>query len=110
MAMDLSEIAEGCVREAKGDYVGLWQIADRVDRVDHDGLSSKQKALIVVRSILERGLWPGDYTKAGFAFWPEDSIDVWVTRIASEWDFLVRGPSLEYPICWFSLKPNNQLR
>jgi hypothetical protein len=102
----IAKIAEGCTREARHDYVGLWQIATRV-RQEFGALTDvgvKRLSLDVVRRIVERGLVPGDYLKSGFRIWHEGGSDAIVNRISSEWDAARGDPTLANPICWFGVK------
>jgi hypothetical protein len=103
----INEIVEDYVKHASADYVGLWQVANRVreDLGLLDDQKVRQKALIVVKHLLERGLCPGDYGKAGFNFWDQDEVDGIISRIDREWDPLSGDPTLANPICWFALRP-----
>lgn len=64
---NINEIADGFLREAIHDYVGLWAIAPTVRR--DLGLSSneevKSRTLDAVRILLDHGLLPGAYLKTG---------------------------------------------
>src|SRR5271155_5123429 len=99
----IAEIAEGCVREAADDYVGLWQIATRVRREfePSTNLQVKRLSLDVVRLIVRRGLCPGDYGKTGFSFWDLDNLGRIIARIDGEWNPMHGDPTLVNPICWF---------
>jgi hypothetical protein len=102
----ISKIAEDCVRESAEDYVGLWQIATRIRR-EFGSLNNKQvkrRSLDVVRRILELGLRPGDYLKAGFKFWDHDNDETILARIEQEWDPENGDPTLAKPICWFTVQ------
>ena len=104
----LGEIAEGCVKEAADDYVGLWQISTRVRREFQKlNLSSEQVktlSLEVVRLIVDRGLLPGDYLKTGFHIWDERDAASIIARIDREWDVGHGDPNLADPICWFDIQ------
>lgn len=102
----IDEIAQGCVREALDDYVELWQIATRVRCAFASSTNEQTKrlGLKVVRLIAQRGLHPGDYSKAGFRFWDESDADAIVARIDREWDPARGDPTLAKPICWFAMK------
>ncbi len=100
----ISEIADGFMREATGDYIGLWAIADAV-RWDL-GLSNneevKARTLDVVRILLDRGLLPGDYFKTGFHFWDDRDPGSIIARIDREWEPAKGDPNMGDSICWFA--------
>jgi len=102
----VNEIAEGFLREAVHDYVGLWAIAPAVRR--DLGLSSnaevKARSLDVVRILLDHGLLPGAYLKTGFHYWSERDPASIIARIDKEWDPARGDPPLPHPICWFGMK------
>lgn len=111
MSFDMRTIAEiinGFLREAKGDFVGLWAIAPAVRR--DLGLSSneevKARTLDVVRGLLDHGLWPGDfdYGKSKIYFWDEPDAAACLARINKEWDPTKGDPTLPESICWFYWK------
>jgi hypothetical protein len=97
------ELVANYVRHADVDYVGLWQIVARIreDLGIHDDGEVRVKSLEVVRGLLERGLYPGDYLKAGFRFWNDKSVDRVLARIDREWKAQKHDPGLVDPICWF---------
>jgi hypothetical protein len=66
----LSEIVDDYMRHAHADYVGLWQIANRIreNLGLADGKEVQQQTLIAVRGLIDRGLRPGDYFRTGFHF------------------------------------------
>jgi hypothetical protein len=106
----IAEIADGCVRESAGDYVGLWQISTRVRNV-FGPLSNKDAkvySLAVVHRIVNCGLRPGDYLRTGFRYWSEDNPEKTVARIDREWGDARGDPTLFDPICWFD-KPKASL-
>lgn len=99
----LNAIVDDYVRHVRADYVGLWQIAScvREDLRLHDHLEVREKTLLVVKRLLERGLRPGDYLKTGFRIWDEGDTSSIIARIAREWDSVRGDPTLANPICWF---------
>jgi len=103
---EIIAIAESCVREAADDYVGLWQIAGRIrDRFSFSNNEEVKKiSLEVVRLIVHRGLYPGDYFRMGFRFWSEDEPALVIARIDREWDAVCGDPTLADPICWFAAR------
>ncbi len=102
----INEIAEGFVREAAEDYVGLWAIAPTVRR--DLGLSSneevKARTLDVVHILLDHGLLAGDfdYDNSKIYFWDERDPASIIARIDKEWDPARGDPTLPESICWFS--------
>jgi hypothetical protein len=103
----LNTIVDDYARHARVDYVGLWQIASRVreDLQLHDHHEVREKTLLVVRRLFERGLRPGDYFKTGFRIWDEEGASSIVARIDREWDPANGDPTLANPICWFAPRP-----
>ncbi len=95
------------MRHAHADYVGLWQIANRIreDLGLTEGKKVQQQTLIVVRQLIYRGLWPGDYFRTGFHFWDERDMEAIIARIEKKWDAEHGDPTLANPICWFALRP-----
>jgi len=102
----LNEIVDDYVGHAGADYVGLWQIASRIRKELGflDNQNVRGNTLLVVRRLLERGLYPGDYRKTGFSFWDQDDVDSIIARIDREWNPLSGDPTLANPICWFAVK------
>lgn len=102
----ISKIAEDCLRESADDYIGLWQISSRIRRELRPPTNEQTKrlSLDVVRLIVERVLYPGDYLKTGFSFWDENDTDSIIARIDKEWDSVRGDPTLANPICWFAAR------
>jgi hypothetical protein len=97
----IDDLVINYVRHAGDDYVGLWMIVARL-REQHgvsDRAALMDAALAVVRGLMARGVWPGGYTRAGFAFWPPDEAAA-EARIRREWAALGHDPDLAEPICW----------
>lgn len=108
----IARIARELRAEADIDFVSLPLIAESL-REDL-GLKSQEQTrdhtLEVIRRLMERGVFPGDYTLDdlvngnGFQFrsgTPDDLL-AW---IETEWVAMGHTPTLENPICWFALKP-----
>jgi hypothetical protein len=104
----ISEIAEGFLKEAAHDSVGLWAIAPRVrrDLALSDNAEVKARTLDVVRVLLDHGLLAGDYDYANskIHFWAEREPPSIIARIDKEWDPASGDPNLGESICWFALK------
>ncbi|MBI3706094.1 MAG: hypothetical protein HY246_00115 [Proteobacteria bacterium] len=103
----IDEIVKDCMEIAESDYVGLWDVVSiiRDDLGLHDN-ELREKSLEVVRGLLERGLYPGDYLKTGFRFWEDMSIGRVLARIDREWKALGQDPDLAHTICWFDRRPS----
>lgn len=102
----INEIADGFMEDSALDYVGLWEIVSivRRDLGVIDNAQAKMRTLDVVRILLNRGLWPGDYLKSGFYFWEEPNAAAAVARIDKEWNPARGDPNMGDSICWFSTK------
>ena len=103
----INEITEGFLEEATHDSIGLWAICDAV-RWDL-GLTNdeevKTRSLDVMRSLIDRGLWPGNF-KGGktFVFWDLPDAAACLARIDTEWDAARGDPPGLDAICWFRSK------
>jgi hypothetical protein len=104
----INEIAEGYLREAEHDSIGLWAIAGSVEW--HLGLSNneevKARTLEIVRILLDHGLLAGDYDydNSKIYFWDERDPASIIARIDREWDPARGAPTLPESICWFHTK------
>ena len=102
----VNDLIRNFLAEAENDYIGLWMIAPTARR--ELGLSSnadvKARTLDVVRGLLEHGLWPGDYLRAGFRPWNEPDAAACLARIDREWDVAKGDPNLGESICWLYWK------
>jgi hypothetical protein len=103
----LDQVVDDYMQFAKDDYVGLWAVVSTIrDELGiEDDAEVRQKSLQVVRGLLERGLYPGDYLQSGFHFWKDMSIDRVLARIDREWRAQGYDPNLAEPICWFDRRP-----
>jgi hypothetical protein len=61
--------------------------------------------LDLVRRLYQKGLRPGDYWGADFAYWPDQGCQAALDRIEREWIALGEEPNLGQPICWFAPAP-----
>ena len=104
---DVRGLINGYVAEARVDFVGLWQIAQRV-RVDGrlcNWEAVRDVCLQVVYGLIDKGLQPGDYDMGGgFSPWSGAKADS-LARIRLEWDALRGPPTILHPICWLRLMP-----
>lgn len=107
--MSINDIADDFLKEAAHDYIGLWAISDVVgwDLKLSDNAEVKARTLDVVRILMDRSLWPGDYLKSGFHFWDEPSAEAAIARIDHEWDPKQGDPPLGDSICWFGTRPSS---
>ena len=113
MIEDIIERTVGEIRaEADIDFISLPYIAESL-REDLDLTAQdiiRRHTVEVIRRMMERGIYPGDYTLddlvsgRGFQFRPGTPDDL-LSWIESEWIALGHTPTLEDPICWFALKP-----
>ena len=97
--------------EADRDFISLCLIAGDVeyDLALVDQQEIRDKSLQIVRGLMDRDVYPGDYTleslkTVGFMFWP-GTPDELVKRIETEWIALGKTPDLVDSICWFALRP-----
>jgi hypothetical protein len=104
--ISINDIAGEFLKEAAHDYIGLWAVSDvvRWDLKLSDNAEVKARTLDVVRILMDRGLWPGDYLKSGFHFWDEPSAEAAIARIDREWDPKLGDPPLGESICWFGTR------
>jgi hypothetical protein len=102
----IEEIVGGFYAEAQSDFIGLWMIAPTVrrDLSLSNNAEVKARTLVVVRGLLDRGLWPGDYLKTGFHPWDEPDASACIARIDSDWDTAKGDPTLPDSICWFDFR------
>jgi len=107
---DVARIISKFRKEADVDFIELPHIASAVQY--GLGLRSQQEirhyALEVVRGLMARGVYPGDYTleslaREGFQFWTGEP-DRLLKRIEADWISLGKMPDLEHSICWFALR------
>ena len=105
--IDLDDIVEGYLKEAKIDHVGLWQLASTARRsLGAETTDEARKlSLRIVRHLYEKGLRPGDYWGGGFDYWPDEGCQAVLDRIEREWIAAGADPNLAEPICWFAPAP-----
>ena len=93
--------------EAELDFIDLPFIAGSL-REDLDLKTQediRRHTLDVIRRLMERGVYPGDYDHAiDMAFWPCEPSEH-LLRIEAEWIAMGQPPTLSDPICWLGLKP-----
>lgn len=104
----INEIADGFLKEAAGDSVGLWAISGAVrwDMELSDNAEVKARTLGVVRILLAHGLLAGDfdYDNSKLYFWNERDANSIIARIDREWNPAHGDPSLPESICWLGFK------
>ena len=98
----LDDLVGQFLAEAKGDLIGLWEIAREVRQRTSSDDAAREEALAVVRELLARGLLVGDppYAAAGYRPWTDQDPDRAIARIRTEWLALGRMPNLP-DIAWF---------
>ncbi len=59
-------------------------------------MNLKKMTLAVIREVLTLGLRAGDspYAAGGFTVWPEQEVDLVISRIDNEWTALGRDPNI----------------
>lgn len=92
--------------EAVIDFIDLPFIAENL-REDLDLKTQdeiRRHTLEVVRRLMDRGVYPGDYDHAiHMAFWPGEPSEH-LRRIEAEWIAMGKLLTLSDPICWLGLK------
>ncbi|WP_129220528.1 hypothetical protein [Lichenibacterium ramalinae] len=93
--------------EADIDFIDLPFIAgslrEDLDLKTQDEI--RRHTLEVVRRLMDRGVYPGDYDHAiHMAFWPGEPSEH-LRRIEAEWIAMGKPLTLSDPICWLGLKP-----
>lgn len=111
--MQIDDLIEGYRDEANIDFISLGAIvADvKIDLEIDDPKEIMTKSIQIVKALMERGVFPGNYTleslrREGFSFWP-GTPDELIRRIQDAWIVLNRTPDLD-DICWFALKPSGK--
>ena len=109
---EIDRITSELRNEADIDFFDISLIAGTVQ--EDLGLRSEREirrcTLEVIRGLMARGVYPGDYTMEGlqrgegFQFWSGEP-DELLKRIEAEWIALGKTPNLAEPICWFALRP-----
>jgi hypothetical protein len=91
------------LKEAKEDYVGLWEISQITREAFGGGNEARESSLIIVRQLHTKGLKAGNLTQDGsFALWPDQDANAVVDRIAREW-LEPDADSAIYDTAWFWL-------
>ena len=101
----IDQIVEDFAREAKVDYVGLWQIANAVATEFQltEALEVRRLSIIVISRLLNLRLQAVDLATSGGGCQPWESQDhnYIIERIASEWDKLGHEPDIG-DVVWFN--------
>lgn len=104
--MTLEEIQAQFLREAKEDYIGLWEIVKviREEAQVSDPAKLRAEVISVVEYLLEAGCRPGQspYKAGGFQLWPEMSQDELIHRVISDFDMTGNDPG--FFETWLSLE------
>ncbi len=94
--------------EAREDYLGLWQIVMRTNRLASSDERAREDTLADIRVLLARGVRAGNLTgEGGFAAWPDQFPDSVIERVRREWVALGRAPTVN-EIAWFDLPSDEQ--
>ena len=103
----IETIVEDFLTEAQEDWIGLWAIVGAVrDRLDLESNEEvKARTLDVVRGLLDRGLWPGNFDNdKKFCQWDLPDAAACLARIDSEWD-VTKGDAVALESsCWYEWK------
>ena len=102
---DLDKICDDFLREARNDYVGLWQVINAVERdLKPTSVEERQRlTLEVIKRLIARGLQAVDLEASGSGCrpWSDQNVESVVRRINAEWKTLGREPSIG-DIVWFN--------
>lgn len=100
--MDIAQLSDRFLAEAREDYVGLWQIFNAAERADAE--RAREITLEIVRRLLGGGVRPcqSPYKADSVQLWPEQTEQEILRRIETEWDASGAGPSMLD--VWFSLE------
>ncbi len=84
------------------DIVGLFAVAKEVYELLEDENAAREQTLRVVGAMLKSGMIAGDppYSPGGYTPWPNQTPEVVLNRIRSEWLALKRRPDIP-DIAWF---------
>lgn len=100
----IDQIVEDFVREAKVDYVGLWQICNAVatEFQPLDTQEIRRLSIIVINKLLDAELQAVDLTEAGGCQpWESQDRDYVIVRIESAWNKLEGDPDIG-DVVWFN--------
>ena len=100
---EIRQLVDNFMESMKSDYLGLFVIAGWV-RSHHKTWSSqavKQETIEVVRRLLLRGAYAGDYLNAGFQVWPQSTASEVIARIDRKWDATKDERLTSDLVCWF---------
>jgi hypothetical protein len=101
--MSIADEIESYLREAREDWVGLWQLVGAMEEKTQDRQEFVAGVYAIARGLLVGGLMAGNLTKdGGFKAWPEQDCEQVIARVRKEWDALGHDPNID-DICWFGL-------
>lgn len=88
--------------DSEEDIVGLFAVAKEVHELLEDEGSAMEQTLRVVEAMLNSGMIAGDspYSPQGYTPWPNQTPEIVLNRIRSEWLALQRMPDIP-DIAWF---------
>lgn len=103
MKQEFAQAIDNLCDQAKVDYVGLWEILRRVQKISHPKTEEELRSLVLefVRDMFARGFQAVDLAPAGRCVpWQNQDPDYMLGRIESEWKTLGREPNVG-EIAWF---------
>jgi hypothetical protein len=100
----IDDLIDGYVSESEVDFISLPQLVFASWRWlgARSPDEARAKTLDLIRRLYERGLRPGDYQGADFAYWSDEGCQGVLDRIEREWIAAGEEPNLGEPICWFA--------
>jgi hypothetical protein len=103
-----TEIVDSFKREATYDYIGLWEIIHAIKEETSNTENLMLNSLRIVQLMLDAGFRAGfpDKSGANFEELPDQSPDLILSKVESEWIKLGREPNVG-EIVWFDLKVSN---
>ena len=105
---EIERIASELRAEIDRDVFDMSFVAESVreDLNLHDQSDIRFYTLDVIRRLMMRDIYPGDYNYAAtISFWPGEP-GALLKRIEEEWTAMGKTPTSVEPICWFGLKPS----
>jgi hypothetical protein len=106
MRQEFQEAIDLLAEHARDDYIGLWQITNRVRSICYPKTDDELRILVIdfVKDMLARGFQAVDLAQQGPGCrpWQDQTPASVAGRIESEWKALGREPNVG-EIAWFDL-------